>query len=281
MTESMTQAITSFTRDGLTFDVLDEGPRDGEVIVLLHGWPQLNTCWDEVAAPLNAAGYRTIAPNQRGFADAARPKGRYAYRMSQLVADIDALVEEIGQPVHLVGHDWGSAIAWAVAMEHRDKIKTLTAISVPHPAAFIKAMPRGQFKDSWYMLAFNVPRVPEMILGNPERARLALKVKAKMPSESFEAYLRDFAARPDRMRTCFGYYRALPFGNPRSLRKVAVPTTFIWSDHDVAISRVGADLCADYVTADYRFEIIQGASHWLPDEEPKRVAELILDRVRA
>lgn len=277
----MSQVMTSFVRDGLTFDVIDQGPRDGEVVVLLHGWPQLNTCWSEVAANLNAAGYRTIAPNQRGFADGARPKSRYAYRMSQLVADIKALIDEIGKPVHLVGHDWGAAIAWATAMEHPESVQTLTAISVPHPAAFIKSMPRGQIKDSWYMVAFNVPALPERILSDPKRARLALQVKAKMPEESFEAYLRDFAGRPDRMRTCFGYYRALPFSNPRSLRKVAVPTTYIWSDADVALSRVGAELCADYVTADYRFEIVEGASHWLPDEEPKRVAELIVERIQS
>src|ERR1700752_5384792 len=125
----MTDMLNSFTRDGLVFDVIDQGPRDGEVVVLLHGWPQLNTCWREVANQLNASGYRTIAPNQRGFAMGARPKGRYAYRMRQLVAYIDSLIDAIGGPVHLVGHDWGAAIAWATAMEHPEKIRTLTAIS--------------------------------------------------------------------------------------------------------------------------------------------------------
>ena len=272
--------MTTFTRDDLVFDVIDQGPRDGDVVMLLHGWPQLNTCWDEVTPHLNASGLRTIAPNQRGFAMGARPKHRYSYRMTQLVADIDAMIDQIGQPVHLVGHDWGAAIAWAAAMEHPDRIRSLTAISVPHPAAFIRSMPKGQIKDSWYMAAFNVPRLPERILSDPKRARFALQTKAKMPAGAFEAYLRDFADNPDRMRTCFGYYRALPFANPGSLRKVAVPTTYIWSDDDVALSRVGAEMCGDFVTADYRFEIVSGASHWLPDEEPKEVARLIEERVR-
>lgn len=272
-------SLTSFTREGLTFDVIDQGPSDGEVVVLLHGWPQLNTCWNEVMTHLNEAGHRTIAPNQRGFAMGARPRGRYAYRMSELVADIQALIAEIDQPIHLVGHDWGAAIAWATAMEHPDKIRTLTAVSVPHPSAFMKAMPRGQIKESWYMAAFNVPRLPERVLSNPKRAKLALKVKAKMPAGAFETYLRDFADEPARMRTCFGYYRALPFTNPRSLKKVAVPTTYIWSDDDVALTRAGAELCGDYVTADYRFEIVEGASHWLPDERPDEVASLIRARI--
>ncbi|MGN6162722.1 MAG: alpha/beta fold hydrolase [Marmoricola sp.] len=276
----MTDTLTSFTRDDLTFDLIDQGPRDGEIVVLLHGWPQLNTCWNEVMAHLNEAGYRTIAPNQRGFAKGARPPGRYAYRMSQLVADIAALLDEIGQPVHLVGHDWGSAIAFMTAIEHPDKVRTLTGVSVPHPSAFIKAMPRGQIKDSWYMAAFNVPFLPQRILSDPRRAELALKVKAKMPARAFESYLRDFAEQPERMRTCFGYYRAIPFASPRSLRPVMVPTSFIWSDHDVAISRVAAELCGDYVSADYRFEVIESASHWLPDEEPEEVARLIEKRIR-
>lgn len=273
-------AMTSFMREGLTFDVIDQGPREGEIVVLLHGWPQLNTCWNEVMAHLNASGYRTIAPNQRGFAMGARPRRRYAYRMSQLVADIEALIDQIGQPVHLVGHDWGAAIAWATAMEHPAKVRTLTAVSVPHPSAFMKAMPKGQIKESWYMAAFNVPRLPERVLSDPKRAKLALKVKAKMPAEAFETYLKDFAAEPARMRTCFGYYRALPFTNPRSLSKVNVPTTYIWSDGDVALTRVGAELCRDYVTGDYRFEVIGGASHWLPDERPEEVARLIEERIK-
>lgn len=276
----MTDLMTQFTREGLTFDVIDQGPRDGEIVMLLHGWPQLNTCWHDVMAQLNARGYRTIAPNQRGFAMGARPKGRYAYRMTQLVADIAALIDQIGEPVHLVGHDWGAAIAWVTAAEHPDKVRTLTAVSVPHPAAFVRSLPKGQLKESWYMAVFNVPFLPQRVLSDPKRAKLALQVKGKMPAHAFEAYLRDFAQQPERMRTCFGFYRGLPFSSPGSLRPVAVPTTYIWSSGDVALTRVGAEMCADYVTGDYRFEIIEGASHWLPDEEPEQLADLIEKRIR-
>lgn len=103
--------------------------------------------------------------------------------------------------------------------------------------------------------------------------------KAGMPPAAVEAYLRDFAAHPARLTGALGYYRALPLTNPRSIHKVAVPTTYIWSDRDVALGRAGAELCGDYVTADYRFEIIEGASHWLPDEQPERVADLFLARI--
>lgn len=273
--------LANFTRDGLTFDLLDQGPIDGEIVVLLHGFPQLNTCWNEVAAELNAAGYRTIAPNQRGYADGARPRGRRAYRSTELVADINALIDELGGRVHLVGHDWGAVVAWAVAMEHPEKLATLTAISVPHPSAFLKAMPKGQLKDSWYMAAFNVPFAPEKILTDPKRARLMLGKKSGMSKATVETYLADFASNRARLTGALGYYRALPFTNPRSIHKVAVPTTYIWSDRDVALGRAGAELCGEYVTADYRFEIIEGASHWLPDDEPEAVARLIRERITA
>lgn len=276
----MTPRLSTFSRDTLTFDVLDQGPIDGAVVVLLHGFPQLNTSWNAVAEQLHAAGYRTIAPNQRGYADGARPRGRWAYRMTELVADIAALIDELGVPVHLVGHDWGAVVAWATAMEHPDKLATLTAVSVPHPSAFLKAMPRGQIKDSWYMAAFNVPYLPEKVLTNPKRARLMLGKKGGMSPTVIDGYLRDFAAHPERLRGALGYYRALPLINPRAIRTVSVPTTYIWSDQDIALGRVGAELCGDYVTADYQFEVIEGASHWLLDDEPDRVAAIVLDRIR-
>jgi len=276
----MTDTLTSFTRDDLVFDVIDQGPREGEIVVLLHGFPQLNTSWKSVAAQLNTAGYRTIAPNQRGYAEGARPRGRRPYKINELVADIAELIDTVGSPVHLVGHDWGAVVAWAVAMQHPDKLTSLTAISVPHPSAFMKAMPKGQFKDSWYMAAFNIPFLPERLLTNPKLANGIFASKKGVLRSVADDYIRDFASNRDRIKGGLAYYRALPLTNPRSLTKVTVPTTYIWSDDDIALGRAGAELCGDYVTADYRFEIIEGASHWLPDEEPERVANLILERIR-
>src|SRR5262245_19601155 len=131
--------ISSFERDGLVFDVHDRGPLEGDLVVLLHGFPQSARCWDVLAPLLNAAGYRTLALDQRGYSARARPRGRLAYRLPELTGDVLALIAAAGpgdRKAHLVGHDWGAAVAWTLAATRPDAIATLTALSVPHPAAF-------------------------------------------------------------------------------------------------------------------------------------------------
>src|SRR5690606_26265127 len=138
--------------DGFTFDVIDGGPVDGDVIVLLHGFPQTATSWSKVAPLLHEAGYRSLAPHQRGYSPGARPSGRRAYSVDRLVADVAALVDTVGGPVHLVGHDWGAIVAWAVAVERPELLRTLTTVSVPHPMAFLRSMARStQLLHSYYM----------------------------------------------------------------------------------------------------------------------------------
>ncbi|WP_310962627.1 alpha/beta fold hydrolase [Nocardioides terrisoli] len=273
-----TGRITSYTRDGLRFDVLDDGPVDGPVVVLLHGFPQLNTSWAKVVPLLHEAGLRTLAPNQRGYSPGARPRGRRPYRTSELVKDVVALVDEAGgQPVHLVGHDWGAAVAWGAAIMRPEMLRTLTAVSVPHPGAFLKAMPRGQILDSWYMALFNIPWLPERLLSDHRVASRFLG-RAGMTPEMVARFRRDIVeggALPGGL----GWYRALPLSNRGMFGvKVRVPTTYVWSDHDAALGRVGAELTADYVDADYRFEVLEGVSHWIPDERPADLARIIVER---
>ena len=159
--------ITTYSRDGLRFDVTDEGPLGGDVVVLLHGFPTDRTSWDRVAARLHEAGLRTLAPDQRGYSPAACPPDRDAYRLDELVADVVGLIEASGRErVHLVGHDWGGALAWLVAGNHPTRIASLTVLSTPHPAAMSRAWRSGteQKRKSWYMAAFQVPRLPERAL---------------------------------------------------------------------------------------------------------------------
>ena len=111
--------LNGYAHDGLVFDVRDEGPEDGDPVVLLHGFPERSSSWTKVAALLHEQGLRTYAPDQRGYAPRARPRRRRDYRLSSLSGDVVALIEAIGRPVHLVGHDWGSAVAWSVASELR------------------------------------------------------------------------------------------------------------------------------------------------------------------
>ena len=164
----MTERITTYRHDGLDFDVRDTGPLDGTPAVLLHGFPQRNTMWDPVAPLLHEHGIRTLAPDQRGYSPGARPPRRRDYRSAHLAGDVEALVAEVGVPVHLVGHDWGAAVAWLVAARRPELVRSLTAVSVPHPMAFLRAMATSsQGVRSWYMYLFQLPGVAERLAAQP------------------------------------------------------------------------------------------------------------------
>ena len=270
------QRITRFTRGGLNFDVRDEGPIDGTPVVLLHGFPQDSRSWDRVAPLLHARGYRTLAPDQRGYSPGARPRQRRAYRASELTADIAALIEVAGLgPVHLVGHDWGGAVAWGLAAERPDLVRSLSSLSAPHPAAFLRAMlTSSQGRKSWYMYFFQLPWLPERQLMSTDSWESALRSTGLSP----EAAARDAAIMSDRRtaRGALNWYRAMTFTTPRRLRaKVGVATLHIWSDSDVAIGPQAAALTERFVTGPYTYEVLEGAHHWTPDETPERVDGLL------
>lgn len=271
--------ITTFERAGLVFEVRDEGPIEGDVVVLLHGFPQLNTVWSKVTPLLHAAGLRTIAPNQRGYSEQARPRERRHYRIAEIAADVHALVGRVGAPVHLVGHDWGAVAAWEAAGRYPADLRSLVAISIPHPAAYVGAALHGQLMRSWYMAAFNLPALPERIMTAKGWIGDRFTELLHMPPDARARYLEEFRNDAARTRGALSWYRALPLQHVReALPAVTVPTTFVWSDRDPYAARAGAEACGRYVEAAYRFAVITGASHWLPDEQPQALAELILDR---
>ena len=136
--------LLRYRHDGFTFDVTDQGPLDGDPVVLLHGWPERATSWRHVVPHLHAAGLRTYAPDQRGYSKGARPKRRRDYALQHLVGDSVALIETIGGPVHLVGHDWGAGVGWLVAAKRPDLVRTWTSASAPHPKAFADALLKHQ-----------------------------------------------------------------------------------------------------------------------------------------
>jgi pimeloyl-ACP methyl ester carboxylesterase len=273
-----------FRRDGLTFNVRDAGPPDGPVVVLLHGFPQHHDSWNAVIDRLTAQGYRCLAPNQRGYSPGARPTRRRDYRMAELVADVGALIEASGAArVHLVGHDWGAAVAWAAASEMPERLATVSPISVPHPAAFAKSIATSrQGLASWYIYCFQLPRIPEWLLmrRNGAFASEALRRGGQLP----DAAERDVQAmlEPGAMTAAINWYRAMFLSNSReSIRKCSVPTMYVWSDQDAALLPKAAHDTARYVTGEYRFEILPGVSHWIPDVQPDKLAELLLDWLAA
>lgn len=273
--------MNEYRRGDCTFEVLDEGPPDGAPVVLLHGFPQFNSSWGPVMGRLVEAGYRCLAPNQRGYSPGARPRRRRDYTGDELVADVVALIDAVGaDTVHLVGHDWGAAAAWATASLAPERIRSLTALSVPHPAAFFEALATSrQFLASWYMYFFQLPRIPEWFLSRKD-GKGAKWLLEKHFGQSPEAAARDVAAIRDTgaLTAALNWYRAVPF-NPQHLMRIrtTVPTMFVWSDGDAALLEPGARLTARHVAGPYRFEVLEGRSHWLPDECPEILAGLLLE----
>jgi pimeloyl-ACP methyl ester carboxylesterase len=249
-------------------------------VVLLHGFPQRNDSWNAVIDRLAAEGYRCLAPNQRGYSPGARPLRRRDYRTSELVADVRALIDASGaRQVHLVGHDWGAAVAWAAAAEMPDRLATVSPISVPHPGAFMKSLATSrQGLASWYMYVFQLPRIPEWLLTrrNGAFASEFLRRSGQTPA----AIERDVQAmsEPGAMRAGINWYRAIPLSDPRTNnQKISVPTLYVWSDGDIALLPKAAHHTARYVSGEYRFEILPDVSHWIPEEQPDKLADLLLD----
>ncbi len=268
--------IYRFHRDGLEFDVTDEGPLDAEVVVLLHGFPTDRTCWSRVTALLNGAGLRTLAPDQRGYSPSARPAGRAAYRLEELVADVVALIDASGRErVHLVGHDWGGAIAWLVAGNHPDRVATVTAVSTPHPAALARAWRAStdQRLRSWYIAALQVPRLSEWALA--ARFDRAL-TRTGLPTEDTQRYAARLAER-DALAGPVSWYRAVRSSHVRAHR-VRVPAALVWGRSDPFLGRRAAELTSEHVTADYVFVELD-AGHWLPETCADDVARVILQRI--
>jgi pimeloyl-ACP methyl ester carboxylesterase len=280
----MTDRIAEFSRGQFTFDVTDTGPldspaADGAVVVSLHGFPQTKESWRRVAADLAAREIRTVAPDQRGYSPRARPRGRRAYAVPELVADVVALVDRIGGPVHLVGHDWGAIVGWAVAARRPDLVRTYTALSVPHPAAFLTALgTSSQALRSWYMLAFQAPVVPERLV-RAARPRLAASLRRSGLDAESLAVVTERVVSTDALTGGINWYRAMPFGLAGAAGDITVPTTFIWGARDSFLTRRGAVETAAHALSRYRFEIVDDGGHWLPETHAARVAELITDRI--
>jgi pimeloyl-ACP methyl ester carboxylesterase len=273
--------VHEFSRDGLVFDVSDSGAGE-EVVVLLHGWPQDRHAWSGVTPLLTAAGLRVVAFDQRGYSPRARPRGRAAYRMPELVADVGALLDALGTTrVHLVGHDWGGSVAWALAERHPERLLSLTVLSTPHHRAIAWAMRHGdQARRSWYMAAFQLPVLPELVL----RRRLPSALRRSgLPEPDVQRYAARFR-QPGAASGGLAWYRALPLRRNdsdeiRATHRISTPTSYVWGRHDPALGRAAAERTRDHVAADYTFTELD-AGHWLPETHPREVAEAVLERRR-
>lgn len=265
----------------MVFDALTSGPEDGDLVLLLHGFPESAFEWRRQLVALGSAGYRVVAPDQRGYSPRARPPDVAAYTVDHLAADVLAIADELGgHRFHLVGHDWGSGPAWYVAGRWPERLKTVTSISVPHPRAFAAAY-RGdiggdQRQKSSYMDFFRMEGVAEdaMLPGMRD-----LYAGAGLDDKAAEAHLRIFGTR-EGLTGGLNWYRANHM-EEMDVAEVTVPTLFIWSDGDIYLGREAAEATAPLVTGPYRFEVLEGVDHWVPEKAPDRVNELLLEHFAA
>jgi pimeloyl-ACP methyl ester carboxylesterase len=264
----------------LTFDVRTDGPDDGPPVLLLHGFPETSLSWSAVTPLLAQAGLRTFAPDQLGYSPGARPDEVDAYSLPALVQVTADLMTALDVPVaHVVGHDWGANVAWALAAWHPDRVRTLTAVSVPHPTAFTLAMKADpeQKERSAYIRLFRQEGEAESVLLADDARRLRRVLEAPgVPAEAVDVYVAQLSA-PGALTAALNWYRAMD--SSTRVDPVDVPTTYVWSDGDVAVGRTAAEACADQVTADYRFVELPGVTHWVPEQAPEALARAIIDRV--
>jgi pimeloyl-ACP methyl ester carboxylesterase len=274
--------MDAYHADGLTFDLTDAGPQDGEVVVLLHGFPATRACWEEVVPLLAGAGYRVLAPDQRGYSPGARPPGRRAYRLDRLAGDVVALIDAAGAgKVHVVGHDFGAAVAWHLAAWHPERLFSVTSLAMPHGKAFVRSLASStQPLQSWYLLFFQLPWLPETALTGPGRQLFRRTLhRSGLDDAHIDRYL-SALGQPGAATAALNWYRALPLLRPSRLRPVTVPALYVYATGDFFLGRKAADLTAREVTGPYRYEVLDGVSHWIPEEAPDVVASLVLEHAR-
>ena len=269
----------------------EEAGQGDELVILLHGFPEIAYSWRHQLPALAEAGYRAVAPDLRGYGESDAPPDVADYAFPKLVGDIVALIERLGAArAHLVGHDWGGSIAWALAARAPHLVASLTILNSPHPVASAETrqVPEQQQK-SWYMLLFQFVGVAEEWIAKDDFANLRSFVfdtaaPGTFPPEEQEVFCAALA-RPGRLTAALNYYRAnIPPENwlkpPPELPPIAVPTTLIWGEADAYMSGLLLERSIQKVTGPLTVERLPGVSHWVQQEVPDRVNALLIEALR-
>lgn len=269
--------------NGFTFEGLGSGPSGGSPVVFLHGFPQTSWSWRHQLEAVGNAGYRALAFDQRGYSPGARPTEVSRYAIEELVSDVLAVADSLGiERFDLVGHDWGGMVAWAVAGMHPERLRTVTVLSTPHPLAFGVALSEegsDQQSRSSYITVFRQEGVAEKALlgedgsGNGLRTLFSASGFASDDSEVFVKAMTE----PGALTAALNWYRATELDSMQGVGAISVPTMYVWSTEDIALGREAALATAQHVTGPYRFEVLEGVSHWIPEMAPDQVNSLVLD----
>jgi len=228
-----------------------------------------------------------VAFDQRGYCNGARPPDVGDYGIDALVADVLAVADTQGmERFDLVGHDWGAMVAWVTASRHPDRVRTLTAVSVPHPAAFAASLGGGdedQVQRSSYIEVFRQVGVAERALlgedGSGDGLRAMFAASGLAPDAGEVDVFVTAMLEPGALTAALNWYRAMSAAAFADVGKISVPTLYVWSTEDIALGRTAAEATAAWVAGPYRFEILPGVSHWIPEAAPCELNRLLLEHL--
>jgi len=256
----------------------------GDMIILLHGFPETSYMWIPLIHALADQGYCVVAPDQRGYSINARPKQTKEYHIHKLANDVFQIADAFNcKQFHLVGHDWGASIGWTMLGLHPDRILSWTSLSIPHLLAFQKAYfhDKDQRKRSRYIALFKLPWLAEKLFSIKQYKQLK-KIWHNHTSDQIQAYMQTFS-QPGALTASLNWYRAnlnrrgLSYlTTQQGLHKIITPTQLIWGAHDIAVGRKGIELTQQYMRGPYNLIELQ-AGHWLIQEKEKEVVSLILN----
>jgi pimeloyl-ACP methyl ester carboxylesterase len=278
---------------GLRMQVLEAGPADGPLVLLLHGFPELSESWREVLPMLAAAGFHAVAPDLRGYGGTERPED--GYDLDTLANDVVELARHLqpGRPVHLVGHDWGGLIAYHVAAMHPEVVERLAVINASHPAVFARDLWRpAQLLSSWYIFFFQLPYLPERLLsarGGAMVSRLlrrAMVDGSRVPPGKLAEYEANFS-RLEAARAAIAYYRqgfrrTMSRRGMREMReypRIRAPFLLIWGERDVALRKELTKGLERYFELRPVVHYLPEEGHFVPLEAPEKVAALLIDHL--
>jgi len=270
----------SLSTGGLRFDGLSAGPQSGELILFLHGFPQFADSWIPILGVMGSLGFHAVAVDQRGYSPGARPRNIEEYRRGKLVGDVIGFADFLGaERFHLVGHDWGGAVAWALAAAHPDRLRTLSVLSTPHLDALsyaLKTDPDQQRKSAYFQL-FRAPGdVAEKFLLADDAVKLRGAYMGKLPEAALEANIQRLK-QDGALTATLNWYRAMDMESP--VGDIEVPTLYIWGEHDQALGKIAALATAEFCKGPYRFEAMEGRSHWLLEESPEEIMKLVREQI--
>ncbi len=285
----MTASQHMVRANGLRFRAMVDGPPDGEMAILLHGFPEGAESWSKQVDALARAGLLAVAPDLRGYGLSDAPERAEQYAIGHLVDDIEGIVKAFGRSeAHVAGHDWGAIVAWFFAARHPEMTKTVTLLSVAHPAALAEAsrVDEDQRARSRYVALFIQEGKAEAVLADEDHRRLrAMFSLGPNPNAVPPAVVEHFVhslSRPGRLTAALNYYRAnLGAGGGAWAAlaqevRITTPTALLWGDEDPALGRRAVEATERHVEGPYRLEVLEGAGHWLQFERSAEVSRSLV-----